>query len=119
MDAILSDIIAVAESIFLGGNWTYLAMVVGAALVGVAAMRSFGQIFCVSVLAMIVLGLILIAYGGATSEAPSDPATWIAQVEAGWASMGETTGSTLIGYLVTFVGAIGVLFLGKSLIFRG
>lgn len=119
MDAILSDIIAVAESMFLGGDMIFLGMVIVAALVGVAAMRNVGQILCVSVLAMVVLGLIWVAYGGATSEAPTDPGTWIAQLEAGWASMGQTSGSTLVGYLVTFAAAIVVLFIGKSLVFRG
>ncbi len=119
MEIILADIRAVAESIFLSGNWTYIAMVAGAVVVGVMAMRNLGQILCVSVLAMIVLGLIWVVYGGATSAAPSDPATWISQLEAGWASMAKTSGSTMVGYLVTFAVAIGVLFLGKSLLFRG
>jgi len=119
MELIFSDIQAVAESIFLGGDWTYLAMVLGAVLVGVFAMRNFGQILCVSVLALLVLAIIWVVYGGAMSETPSDPATWIAQLEAGWASMSATSGSTLIGYLVTFAVAIGVLFLGRSLLFRG
>jgi len=118
MEVILSDLRAVAESIFLSGNWTYIGMVAGAVLIGVIAMRSFGQILCVSVLAMIMLGVIWIAYCGATSAAPSDPATWISQLEAGWASMSQMAGSTLIGYLVTFAIAIAVLFIGKSLVFR-
>lgn len=119
MELILSDIQAVAESIFLGGDWISLAMVIGAVLVGVFSMRSFGQILCTSVLALVVLAIIWIVYGGATSAAPTDPATWIGQLEAGWASMGATSGSTLIGYLITFAAAIGVLSLVRSLLFRG
>lgn len=119
MELIFSDIRAVAESIFLGGDWTYLAMVLGALLVGVLAMRNLGQILCVSVLALVVLAIVWLVYGGATSATPSDPATWVAQLEAGWASMTQTSGSILVGYLVTFAVVIGVLFLGKSLLFRG
>jgi len=119
MDIILSDLRAVAESIFLGGNWTYIAMVAGAIVIAVMAMKNLTQILCISFMAMVVLGIIWLGYGGATSAAPTDPATWISQLEAGWASMGQTTGSTMVGYLVTFAGAIIVLFLGKSLIFRG
>ena len=119
MDMIINDIRGVAESIFLGGNMTFLAMVIGAVLIGVFSMRSFGQILCTSVLALVVLAIIWIVYGGATSAAPTDPATWFGQLEAGWATMGATSGSTLIGYLVTFAVSIGVLSLVRSLLFRG
>jgi len=119
MDIILSDVRAVAESMFLSGDWTSIAMIAGAIAVGVLAMKNVGQILCVSVLAMIVLGVIWVGYGGATSAAPADPATWISQLEAGWASMTATNGSTMVGYLITFAAAIGVLFIGKSLLFRG
>ena len=119
MNVILSDIMAVAESIFLGGDMISLAMVGGAIVVGLFAMRNVGQILCTSVLAMIVLGLVWIGYGGATSAAPSDPATWTGQIEAGWAAIEAMSGTTMIGYLVTFAVALGVLFLGRSLLFRG
>jgi len=119
MDLILTDIRNVAESIFLGGDMIFLAMVIGAVLVGVFSMRSFGQILCTSVLALVVLAIIWIIYGGATSAAPTDPATWIGQLEAGWATMGGISGSTMVGYLVTFAAAIGVLSLVRSLLFRG
>ncbi len=119
MNVILSDIMAVAETIFLGGDMIGLAMVAGAILIALFAMRNFGQILCSSVLAMLVLGLVWIGYGGATSAAPSDPATWLSQLEAGWAAVDATSGTTMIGYLVTFAVAIGVLFLGRSLLFRG
>lgn len=118
MEGMIGEIRAVAESMFLSGDWIYLGMVVLAALVGVAAMRNVGQILCVSVLAMIVLGLIRLIYGGATSEAPTAPETYLGQLESGWAALGDTSGSTLVGYLVTFALAIIILFLGKSLIFR-
>ncbi len=119
MEGMIGEIRAVAEGIFLGGDWTYLGMVIVAALVGVAAMRNVGQIFCVSLLAMVVLGLIWLVFGGAMSEAPTDPATYLGQLETGWASIGEMSGTTLVSYLVTFAVAIGVLFIGKSLVFRG
>ncbi len=115
----IGEIRTVAESMFLSGDFIYLGMVVVAALVGVFSMRSLGQIFCVSLLAMIVLGLIWMAYGGATSDAPSDPGTYLGQLDAGWAAIGAMSGTTLVGYLVTFAVAIGVLFIGKSLVFRG
>lgn len=118
MEGMISELRAVAESMFLSGNWVYLGMVAAAALVGVAAMRNIGQILCVSVLAMIVLGVIWLIYGGVISEAPTAPATYLGQIEAGWAALSETPGSTLVGYLVTFAVAIAVLFIGKSLIFR-
>lgn len=118
MEGMIGDIRGVAESMFLGGDWIYLGMIAVAALVGVAAMKNIGQILCTSVLAMIVLGVIWLIYGGATSEAPTAPATYLSQLETGWATLGETSGSTLVGYLVTFAVAIVVLFLGKSLIFR-
>ncbi len=119
MELIISDIRNVAESIFLGGDMIFLAMVIGAVLVGVFSMRSFGQILCTSVLALVVLAIIWIVYGGATSAAPTDPATWIGQLEAGWATMGGVSGSTMVGYLITFAVAIGVLSLVRSLLFRG
>lgn len=118
MEGMIGEIRAVAESMFLSGDWIYLGMVIVAALVGVVAMKNFGQILCVSVLAMIVLGVVWLIYGGATSEAPTAPGTWLSQLEAGWTALGETSGSTLVGYLVTFAVAIIVLFIGKSLIFR-
>jgi hypothetical protein len=119
MEGMIGEIRAVAESMFLSGDYIYLGMVIVAALVGVFSMRNFGQIFCVSLLAMAVLGLIWLVYGGATSEAPSDPATYLGQLDAGWAVIGAMSGATLVGYLVTFAVAIGVLFVGKSLVFRG
>ena len=119
MNVILSDIMGVAESIFLGGDMIGLAMVVGAILIALFAMRNLGQILCTSVLAMIVLGLVWIGYNSATSAAPSDPATWTGQLEAGWNAIGAMSGTTMIGYLVTFAVALGVLFLGRSLLFRG
>ncbi len=119
MDVILSDIRAVAESIFLGGDWTYLGMVAVAIVLALFAMRNFGQILCASLMAMVLLGVVWIAYGGATSEAPSDPATWLGQLEAGWASIAEISGTTMVGYLVTFAVALAVLGLGRSLLFRG
>ena len=115
----IGEIRAVAESIFLSGDWTYIGMVAVAILVGVFSMRNLGQILCVSLLAMVVLGLITLVYGGATSEAPTAPATYLGQLESGWASVGAMSGTTLVGYLVTFAVVIGVLFLGKSLVFRG
>lgn len=119
MEGMIGEIRAVAESMFLSGNFIYLGMVIVAVLVGVFSMRNFGQIFCTSLLAMVVLGLILLVYGAATGEAPSDPASYLGQLENGWAAMGEMSGTTLVGYLVTFAVAIGVLFIGKSLVFRG
>lgn len=119
MEMIISDIRAVAESMFLGGNWTFLAMVVAAALIGVMAMRNLGQILCVSVLSMVALGAIWLIYGGATSEAPTAPETWMTQLESGWASIGATSGATMVGYLVVFAAVIAVLFIGKSIISRG
>ena len=115
----ISEFRAVAEGIFLSGNWVFMAMVIAAALVGVAAMRNFGQIVCVSVLAMVVLAVLWLIYGGATSGAPVDPGAYLAQLEAGWASLGATSGATIISYLVVFALAIVVLFIGKSLFFRG
>ena len=119
MEGILAEVRVVAESMFLSGNWIYLGMVIAAALVGVAAMKNIGQILCVSLLAMVMLAVIWMVYGGATSDAPSDPATYINQLEAGWASMADLSGTTLVGYLLTFAGSILVLFIGKSLVFRG
>ena len=109
MEGMISEIRVVAESMFLSGDWIYLGMVIVAALVGVAAMKNVGQIFCVSLLAMVVLGLIWLVYGAATSEAPSDPSTYLGQVEAGWAQMAELSGTTLLGYLLTFAAAILIL----------
>lgn len=119
MNVILSDIMGVAESVFLGGDWTMLGMVVAAILIALFAMRNFGQILCSSVLAMLLLGLVWIGYYGATSAAPSDPATWTGQIEQGWAAIAAMSGTTVIGYMVTFAVALGVLFLGRSLLFRG
>lgn len=115
----IGEIRGVAESIFLGGDLMFIGMVALAALVGVFAMRNVGQLFCVSLLAMIVLGVILMVFGGATSEAPTDPATYMNQLNAGWSNLAEMSGATLVSYLVIFAVAIGILFIGKSLIFRG
>jgi hypothetical protein len=118
MEGMIGEVRAVAESIFLGGDWTYIGMVAAAILVGVFAMRNVGQILCVSVLGLVMLGIIWVVYGGATSETPSDPETWMGQLEAGWASIGATTGTTLVSYLIVFAIAIGVLFIAKSLLIR-
>ena len=118
MEGMIGEVRAVAESIFLSGNWTYIGMVVVAALVGVGAMRSVGQILCVSVLAMVVLGIIWLVYGGATSDAPSDPATYMGQLDSGWESLGAMSGTALVSYLLVFAVVIVVLFIGKSLVFR-
>lgn len=119
MDGVISELRVVAESIFLGGNWIFLGMVMLAALIGVAAMKSFGQILCVSVLAMLVLGVLWLVYGGVTSGAPVDPGAYLAQMESGWASLGTMSGTTIIGVLAVFAVSIGVLFIGKSILFRG
>ena len=118
MNVILNDIMAVAESIFLGGDYIGLGMVVAAILVGLFAMRSFGQLLCTSVLAMIVLGLVWIGYYGATSAEPSNPATYTNQLTAGWDTIGAMSGTTVIGYMVTIAVVLGVLFLARSLLFR-
>ncbi len=118
MEGMISEIRAVAESMFLSGDWTFTGMAVVAALIGVFAMRNVGQILCVSLLAMVALGAIWIIYGGATSDAPSDPATYMNGLNAGWESLGAMTGTSLVGYLVTFAVAIVVLFIAKSLVFR-
>ena len=119
MEGMIGEIRAVAEGIFLSGDWTYIGMVAGALLIGLLAMKNFGQILCVSLLAMVMLAIIWIVYGGATSAAPSDAATWMSQLEAGWAAVSASSGSTLVGYLITFAVVLGVLFIGKSLLFRG
>lgn len=119
MDVIVSDLLDVARAVFLGGDWINLAMVVGVAIVGALMMRNLGQLFGVSVVAMVLFALAQLIYGGATSAAPSDPQVWMGQLESGWASMMETSGRTLIGYFVVFAVAVTVLFSGKSLIFRG
>lgn len=118
MDLILTDLRGAAESLFLSGDYTYLAMVAVALLIGVFSMRNFGQVLCVSLLSLVALAAISIVYSGATSAAPSDPATWTGQLESAWTSMEATTGQDLIGYLIVFAVAISVLFLGKSLLFR-
>ncbi len=119
MEGMIGEIRAVAEGIFLGGNWVFLGMVLVAALVGVFAMRSVGQIVCVSVLAMVVLGVLWLVYGGVTSDAPTSPGAYLSQLDAGWASLGAMSGATMIIYLVIFAVTIAVLFIGKSLFFRG
>ena len=68
---------------------------------------------------MVVLGLIWLVYGGATSDAPSDPGTYMGQLNDGWAAMGDMSGTTLVSYLLTFAVSIAVLYIGKSLVFRG
>lgn len=118
MEGMIGEIRAVAESMFLGGNLVFTGMAVVAALVGVFAMRNVAQVLCVSLLAMVTLGVIWMVYGGATSDAPSDPATYMGQLNAGWESLGAMSGTELVGYLVTFAVAIVVLFIGKSLVFR-
>lgn len=119
MEGMIGEFRGVAESVFLGGNWIFMGMVIIAALVGVAAMRSVGQIICVSVLAMLVLAVLWLLYGGATSGAPADPGAWLAQLNDGWASLGATSGTTIVSFLALFVVSIVVLFIGKSLFFRG
>ncbi|MEO1252004.1 MAG: hypothetical protein AAFW81_06645 [Pseudomonadota bacterium] len=119
MEGMIGEFRATAESIFLGGNWIFMGMVIVAALVGVAAMKNVGQIICVSVLALIVFGLLWLVYGGATGAAPTDPGAYLGQLEAGWATLGAMSGSTMISYLVVFAVTIAVLFIGKSLFFRG
>lgn len=118
MEAMIGEVRSVAEGIFLAGNWVFTGMVVLAALVGVIAMRNVSQVFCVSVLAMFVLGLLVLIYGGATSEAPTDPGTYLGQLESGWTSLAETSGTTLVSYLAVFAVSIIVLFVGKSLFIR-
>ncbi len=119
MEGMIGEIRAVAEGIFLGGDWVFLGMVIVAALVGVFAMRNVGQIVCVSVLAMAVLGILWLVYGGARSDAPTSPGAYISQLDAGWASLGAMSGATIIIYLLVFAATIAVLFIGKSLFFRG
>ncbi|MFQ5561954.1 MAG: hypothetical protein ACE5FO_00130 [Parvularculaceae bacterium] len=118
MDVIFSDLVGVARSVFLGGDWINLAMVIVAALIGALMMRSLGQLFGVSVAAMIIFALAQLIYGGATSATPTDPQIWLGQLESGWASMMETSGRILVGYFVVFAVAVMVLFFGKSLVFR-
>ena len=119
MEGMIGEVRAVAEGIFLGGDWVFLGMVLVAALVGVFAMRNVGQIVCVSVLAMLVLALLWLVYGGARSEAPTSPGSYLSQLDAGWASLGDISGATVIIYLLIFAVTIAVLFIGKSLFFRG
>ena len=118
MEGMIGEIRAVAESIFLGGNWVFLGMVILAALVGVFAMRSVGQIICVSVLAMVVLGLLWLVYGGATSEAPTSPGSYLSQLDAGWLSLADMSAAKVISYLIVFAVTIAVLFVGRSIFFR-
>lgn len=119
MEGMIGEVRAVAEGIFLGGNYVFLGMVIVAALVGVFAMRNVGQIVCVSVLAMAVLGILWLVYGGATSDAPTSPGTYLSQLNDGWASLGDISGATMIIYLLVFAITIAILFIGKSLFFRG
>lgn len=119
MEGMIGEIRAVAEGIFLGGDWVFLGMVIVAALVGVFAMRNVGQIVCVSVLAMAVLGILWLVYGGVRSEAPTSPGAYLSQIDAGWASLGAMSGATVIIYLLIFAVTIAILFIGKSLFFRG
>lgn len=119
MEGMIGEIRATAESIFLGGDWIYLGMVGVALIAGVLATRNIAQVLCGSLLAMLVLALVWVGYGGATSETPTDPATWIGQVENGWANVSASSGGTLVSYLIVFAIVIGVLSLARSLVFRG
>jgi len=118
MEGMIGEVRGAAESMFMSGNWVYLGMVILAVLVGVASMKNLGQVICTSVLAMLVLGIIWLLYNGATSEAPTAPNTYMSELESGWANLGAMSGASLIGYLIAFAVIIGVLFLGKSLLFR-
>ncbi len=118
MEVIVSDLLGFARGVFLGGDWINLAMVVGVAVIGAFMMRNLGQLFGVSVVAMLIFALVQIVYGGATSAAPTDPQIWLGQLETGWATMMATSGLTFVGYFVVFAVAVSVLFGGKSLIFR-
>ncbi len=119
MDLFFSDVEAAANALFLSGNWVFLGMVALAIIIGVFFMRNFGQLLCGSLLALVALGVIWLVYNGATSETPSDLDTWTAQLNAGWASLQGMSGGFLAGALVTLAIVIGVIFLGRSLIFRG
>lgn len=118
MEGMIGEIRAVAENMFLGGNWIFTGMVVVSALVGVFAMRSVGQILCTSVLAMIALGAMWLIYGGATSGDAANPGAYLGQLQAGWATLGDTSGTTVISYMLIFAVSIVVLFIGKSLFIR-
>lgn len=118
MEGLIGDVRGAAESLFLSGNWVWLGMVIVAVLVGVAAMKNLGQVICTSVLAMLVLGIIWMLYGGATSDAPTAPGTYVSELESGWANLGAMSGASLIAYLIAFAVVIVVLFLARSLLFR-
>jgi len=119
MQGMIGEIRAVAEMVFLGGNWVFLGMVIVASLIAAVSMRNITQLVGVSIFAMLVMAVIWLIFGVISGGAFTDPATYVNQLNSGLASFGAMSAATLIGYLVTFAIVVTVLFLGKSLLFRG
>jgi len=118
MEGMIGEVRAVAEGVFLGGDYVFLGMVVVAAIIGLFAMRSAAQVFCASLLAMGMLGLIWVGYNGATSETPTAPMAYKDSLDVGLSNLTAVSGSTLVSYLIVFAVVILVLFIARSLLIR-
>lgn len=119
MDVFLSELIAGAKSIFLGGDYVLLGVVIVVALLVASVIRGAGQLFGASVFAMLLAAFGVGVANVAMGDNPSDPQAYLAGLDGALTGLMQDPGGAMIVGAVVFAVLLVVLMLLKSLVFRG
>ncbi|MEM6850987.1 MAG: hypothetical protein AAF527_04640 [Pseudomonadota bacterium] len=118
VESFVADVMSILTTVFLSGDLvsTILAFVVA---IGAAfTMNRFGQIWGVSLSALVIYGLLNLALGVFRVAGTDQPMTIGQKIEASWSRFMGMTAGGLLGYFLAFLIVIVVVFLIRSAIKR-
>jgi len=115
IQGILSDIVEIVTTVFMSGDMISTALAFAVAIGAAFTMNKFGQIWGVSLAALVIFGLLGLALaivrGGGDIPVTS-------RLESGWNQFMNMTAGGLLGYFIAFVIVIGASFAIRAAIKR-
>ncbi|MEL7028561.1 MAG: hypothetical protein AAGL49_04970 [Pseudomonadota bacterium] len=115
IENIITDIVGIVTTVFMSGDWISTALAFAVAIGAAFTMNRFGQIWGVSLGALVLFGLLslvlAIVLGGGEMPVTS-------RLESGWNQFMGMTAGGLLGYLIAFLIVIGASFAVRSAIKR-
>ncbi|MEZ5922315.1 MAG: hypothetical protein R3C60_13330 [Parvularculaceae bacterium] len=122
LEAIMSDVMGVIRTTFLGGDLIALAIAVGAVLIAALIMQRGTQIG-----SMTLLALVLFAVGGFVRSVMRGPVAGdggsvatetgqraVGQLNSSWMQFADMQAGTLLAYFIAFMVLILIIFAVKS-----
>lgn len=127
LNAIISDVVGIFRSTFMGGDMIGLAIAAGSVIVAAMVMQRGTQIGSMTLLSLVLFALGGFVRGVMRGQASSDGGSVAAQtgdralgqMNASWAQFSDMQAGTLLAYFLAFMVLILVVFGVKSALNRG